>query len=71
MEDECHLHWGDSLGYVWALRNKKTTVPILNEKERQTYYGAVNCLTGDFHIFPYSAGNGINTVDYVKKIIRY
>ena len=70
MEDECHFHWGDSLGYVWALRNKKTTVPILNEKERQTYYGAVNCLTGDFHIFPYSAGNGENTVDYVKKILK-
>jgi transposase len=70
MEDECHLLWGDTLGYVWAKRNCKATIPVLNERERQTYYGAVNCYTGEFHILPYSAGNGENTVDYVKKIMQ-
>ena len=70
MEDECHLLWGDTLGYVWGLRNKRTTVPVLNEKERQTYYGAVNCFSGYFHIFPYSAGNGENTVDFVRRIMK-
>lgn len=51
MEDECHLLWGDTLGYVWGKRNKKIDVPVLNERERQTYYGAVDCFTGDFHLF--------------------
>ncbi len=68
MEDECHLLWGDTLGYVWGTRNEKITIPVLNERERQTYYGAVNCLTGDFYISPYSAGNGDNTVCYLKDI---
>jgi transposase len=66
MEDECHLLWGDTLGYVWGKRNEKIDIPILNERERQTYYGAINCFTGDFYISPYDAGNGLNTVDYVK-----
>lgn len=66
MEDECHLLWGDTLGYVWGKRNEKISVSVLNERERQTYYGAVNCFTGDFHVLPFSAGNGENTVEYVK-----
>jgi putative transposase len=66
MEDECHLLWGDSLGYVWGKKNEKIDIPILNERERQTYYGALNCFTGDFYVLPYSAGNGENTVEYMK-----
>jgi len=68
MEDECHLLWGDTLGYVWGKRNEKTAIPVLNERERQTYYGAINCFTGDFYLLPYDAGNGDNTVDYLKII---
>lgn len=66
MEDECHLLWGDTLGYVWGKKNAKIEVPMANERERQTYYGAVNCLTGDFYISPFEAGNGANTVAYVQ-----
>ncbi len=40
--DECHLLWGDTTGYVWGKRNEKVEVPIVNQKERQTYYGAVD-----------------------------
>ena len=68
MEDECHLLWGDTLGYVWGKRNKKIDIPVVNERERQTYYGAVNCFTGNFHVMPFSSGNGENTVEYVKHL---
>ena len=27
-QDECHLLWGDTTGYVWGRRNEKTKVPI-------------------------------------------
>ncbi len=66
MEDECHLVWGDTLGYVWGKSNEQISIPILNERERQTYYGAINCLTGKFCIAPYAKGNGENTVNYVR-----
>jgi len=66
MEDECHLIWGDTLGHVWGKRNKQIAVSMLNQRERQTYYGAVDILTGEFYIVPLATGNGKNTVEYVK-----
>jgi putative transposase len=34
--DECHLLWGDILGYVWGPRGERIEVPILNDRDRQT-----------------------------------
>ncbi len=67
-EDECHLLWGDTLGYVWGRRNHKISVPIKNIKERQTYYGAINLATKDFHVCPFKQGNSLYTVKFVKHI---
>ena len=36
IEDECHLVWGDTLGYVWGRRNERTEVPIQNVNETKT-----------------------------------
>jgi transposase len=41
-------------------------VPMTNERERQTYYGARNLLTQEFHLYEASAGNGENTVAYIR-----
>lgn len=69
LEDECHLLWGDIIGYVWGKRNKKVEVPIKNEKERQTYYGAVDYFTGELFLKAYPSGNGTNTVSFVKELL--
>ncbi len=37
LADECHLLWGNTIGYVWGRRNERVEVPIVNEKDRQTY----------------------------------
>jgi putative transposase len=66
MEDECHLSWGDTLGYVWGERNKRIEVPIMNERERQTYYGIIDVYEKEFLLKPYDKGNGANTVSFVK-----
>lgn len=65
-EDECHLLWGDVCGLAWGKRNQAIEVPIHNKKERQTYYGAVNFQTQQFHLKPFPSGNGENTVAYVN-----
>ncbi|MGB4966824.1 MAG: transposase [Candidatus Saccharimonadales bacterium] len=67
-EDECHLLWGDTTGYVWGQRNEKTEVPIQNIKQRQTYYGALNLYRRDFVLVPHDAGNGENTVAFLKHL---
>lgn len=66
MEDECHLVWGDCLGYVWGRTDTRIEVPIINEKERQTFYGAVNCFSKEFIIKDYPRGNGVHTVEFLK-----
>ena len=65
IEYECHLLWGDTLGYVGGRRNERTEVPIQNVKQRQTYYGVLNLYDQKFIINHYDAGNGKNTVEFV------
>jgi len=55
-EDECHLLWGDTTGYVWGRQNERTEVPIQNAQERQTYYGALNLYNKDFGSHPLRSG---------------
>jgi transposase len=66
--DECHLLWNDICGYLWNLMKNPVKIPLANPKERQTYYGALNLLTREFILVPYSQGNGENTVNFVKKL---
>jgi hypothetical protein len=66
LEDECHLLWGDACGMVWGQRNASIEVTMTNERERQTYYGAVNLLTHEFHLKEFPAGKGECTVAYLR-----
>jgi transposase len=66
LEDECHLVWGDAWGMVWGKRNAKIEVIMTNERQRQTYYGAVNLLTHEFHLKAFPAGQGECTVAYLR-----
>lgn len=66
LEDECHLLWGDVCGKVWGQRNTAITVPMTNARTRQTYYGALNLLTHEFHLQEGTAGDGANTVEYIE-----
>lgn len=65
-EDECHLLWGDTTGYVWGRCNERTEVPIQNIKNRQTYYGALNLYNKEFFVIPHEQGNGANTVKFMQ-----
>jgi len=66
LEDECHLVWGDVCGRAWGKRNTPLVVPMTNERQRQTYYGALNLLTQEFHVQEGTAGDGKNTVAYIQ-----
>lgn len=64
--DECHLLWGDILGYVWGRTDRRIEIPIKNEKERQTYYGALDYQTKEFMIQNSETGNSQNTIKFIK-----
>lgn len=64
--DECHLLWGDVCGYVWGPRNQRVEVPVRSEKQRQTYFGALDYLSKQMLVEPHSAGNTDNTIAFLK-----
>ena len=66
MIDECHLLWGDVCGYVWGKTKIRIEVPMTNQRQRQTYFGAPNYQTKYFLVQEYEAGNSKNTVSFVK-----
>jgi putative transposase len=70
MQDECHQLHGDTCGYVWGPRGERLEVPMTNFRQRQTWYGAINCYTGQFFISDYDAGNTQNTINFVNKILQ-
>lgn len=66
--DECHLLWGDILGYAWGPRNERIYASIKNERQRQTYFGALNMLDGTMVVEDYPTANSDNAVDFLKKL---
>ena len=68
-EDECHLLWGDVCGYVWGKTDQRIKVPIVNQRRKQTYYGAVNLSTGRCLIQAYEAGNSDSTIAFFNYLL--
>ncbi len=68
--DECHLLWGDVCGYVWGKTSERVEIPISNEREKQTYYGALNYQTKQFLTVAYKTADSEQTVDFVKYLLK-
>ncbi len=67
--DQCHLMWGDLSGYVWGKTDLEIAVPVVNERDKQTYYGAVDYLERELLLKAYDAGNSENTIDYLRYLL--
>lgn len=66
MLDECHLLWGDLSGDVWGKTDQAIEIPVVNERQKQTDYGAIDYLSREVLLKAYEAGNSQNTVDYLQ-----
>ena len=66
--DECHLQGDDICSYLWGDRKNREIVLVSNDRDRQTYYGALNLGTKEFIVHPYEAGNGKNTVQFLCEL---
>lgn len=64
--DECHLLWGDTCGYIWGKTNIRIEVPITNQRERQTYFGALDYGKKEFLVQGYPTANSECTVEFLK-----
>ncbi len=64
--DESHLLWGDVMGYIWGKTDQRIEVPVVNERQRQTYFGALNYRTREFLVQAYPKGNSEFTIEFLK-----
>lgn len=67
--DEVHLLEGDLISHLWGDSKDRLHIPIMNEKNRQTYYGALNLANPELILEKYPKGQGEYTVDFVKQLI--
>jgi transposase len=51
---------------VWGKRTTPIAVPLTNERQRQTYYGAIDLLTREVPLQEGATGDGENTVAYLQ-----
>ena len=49
---------------------KKSQYERVNEREKQTYYGAVDYLEGQLLLKAYDKGNSQNTIDYLQYLLN-
>ena len=66
--DEVHLLEEDLISHLWGDTKKRLKIPLLNYKNRQTYYGALDLFNSKLYVEEYKTGNGNNTVDFLKKL---
>ncbi len=68
--DECHLLWGDKTCYVWGKTDTEIAIGVVNERDKQTYYGAVDYFEGKLLLKADNAGNSNNTIDYLRYLLN-
>jgi len=66
--DECHVLGDTAVGYGWAPSDQRVTVLVNNDHDRQTYFGALNMLTGEFVLAEYPTANGDTTVAFLHRL---
>ena len=66
MVDECHLLWGDVCGYIWGKTNERVSIPVVNTRDKQTYFGGLDYKTKEFLTYPAQKGNSENTIKFLE-----
>lgn len=68
--DEVHLLEGDLISHLWGAQKERLKIPLMNERNRQTYYGALNLITQELILGEYKKGDGESTVNFVSQLMQ-
>ncbi|MEO0941894.1 MAG: transposase [Cyanobacteria bacterium J06642_12] len=55
-------------GYVWDNRQQRREVEVANYRESQTYFGAVDCVTGELFLWATDNANGEGTIEFIERL---
>ena len=69
VEDECHLKGGDICGRGWANRKQRLDVKVKNYSDSKTYYGALDCQSGEMFLQSYSTANTTSTIKFIRELL--
>jgi transposase len=70
-QDESHLMGGDIEGYVWGKTNQRVEVPVVNEREKQTYFGALDLVEGKVVVQAHEKGNTECQIAYLNFLMEH
>lgn len=56
-------------GYIWGKTDQRIEVPLLDERERQTYFGALDYRTQKFLLKAFDTGNSENTIAFLQYLL--
>jgi len=68
--DEVHLLEGDLISHLWGKTKERLKIPMVNYKNRQTYYGALDLVNQELIVEEYKQGNGEFTVDFLRQLLK-
>lgn len=54
---------------MWGKSKERIEVPIVNERERQTYFGALNLQTQECIVKAYEKGNSKSMVEFMQHLV--
>jgi transposase len=66
--DECHVLGDTTVSYGWAPTDQRVTVLVNNNHARQTYFGALQMLSGELVLADYPTANGDTTVAFLHRL---
>ena len=61
---------GDLISHLWGESEKRLNISRKNEKNRQTYYGALDLLKPDLIVRPYPRGKVDFTREFLKELME-
>lgn len=70
MVDECHLLWGDVIGYAWGKKHERISIPVVNARDKQTYFGALDYKTKEFITYAAEKGDSKNTINFLNYLLQ-
>jgi transposase len=60
---------GDLCGYVWGKSHERIELPIVNERQKQTYYGAINLHNQECLLQAAKTGNSEETLAFFNQLL--
>ncbi|HEY9778791.1 MAG TPA: transposase [Leptolyngbyaceae cyanobacterium] len=54
---------------MWGKTGQRIEVPVVNERQKQTYFGTLNFYTQEFVVKAYEKGNSESTIAFVQYLL--